>query len=286
MGTTGVSILPTKSDGKQMTMLNKTEQFPGQWGVQFNSTNIGGQIVVTASRADLTAAMLADKIAFRTNADEWQARMVFDVNGQGLSLRHSNAHYRDLMDKADIIHADGGFMVTLSRWMGEHQIVERSATTDLIHDFAACSDHEDLRFYLLGGTDEVNGKCAHELSRLYPRLKIVGRRHGYYDDVDEAEIVQEINDARPDVVWVGLGKPKEQEFCVRNRERIRASWLVTCGGCFNYITGDYARAPLWMQRLNLEWVFRMASNPKRFLVRYLTTSPHALYLALAKSKWR
>ena len=81
--------------------------------------------------------------------------------------------------------------------------------------------------------------------RPIPGLQIVGRRHGYFSRDEEDEICDEINLTLPDVIWVGLSVPLEYEFAVRNKTRLNAGWLVTCGGCYNFITGAYRpRAPL------------------------------------------
>lgn len=191
----------------------------------------------------------------------------------------SEPAYRHAMDRADLIHADGGFIVLMSRWLSGSRIKERSATTDLIHDFAEAAEREGLSFYLLGGTEEVNRQCAEALGRLYPGLRIAGRRNGYFDD-DEA-VLADIDLADPDILWVGLGKPKEQLFAARHRARLNARWIVTCGGCFNYITGHYRRAPRWMQKLNLEWLYR-AFTDRALFRRYATTSPHAIWLAMTR----
>ena len=103
-------------------------------------------------------------------------------------------------------------------------------------------DH-GLRFFLLGATEEANAEAARILEETYPGLQIVGRRHGYFSRDEEEEICDEINLTLPDVIWVGLSVPLEYEFAVRNKTRLSAGWLVTCGGCYNFITGAYARAP-------------------------------------------
>ena len=69
------------------------------------------------------------------------------------------------------------------------------------------------------------------------------------------------------MIWVGLSVPLEYEFAVRNKDRLKAGWLVTCGGCFNFVTGAYRRAPQWMQQAGLEWLFRLAREPKRLFWR-------------------
>lgn len=209
-----------------------------------------------------------------------RARLVFDVNGHALSLAKTDPSYRDAVSKADIIHADGGFLVTLSRILGLHVIPERSATTDMIHDFAEAFSGTDHGFYLLGGEERVNRRCSEILQATYPALKISGRRDGFFSSSDEQTVVDDINASGASILWVGLGKPKEQDFCVRWRDKLNVRWVITCGGCYNYITGDYSRAPLWMQRMNLEWLYRMATEPRKLFWRYLITSPHALWIAL------
>lgn len=246
---------------------------------------IAGHDISTLSRAALTALWAKDCAARRETGFADGPRLIFDVNGHGLSLAHTDPHYAAAMREASLLHADGGFFVSVSRLRGGTPIAERSATTDLLHDFAKRAAVDGLTFYLLGATEEVNKACAAQLEMLYPALRIVGCRNGYFTEGEEAAIIEAINAVRPDVLWVGLGKPREQYFSVRHAGRLQAGWLVTCGGCFNYVTGAYKRAPEWMQRSNLEWLHRMATNPRLFW-RYLVTTPHALWLALIPIKSR
>ncbi len=162
-------------------------------------------------------------------------------------------------------------------------IPERSATTDFIHDAARLAAQHGLRFFLLGATEEANAEAARILQETYPGLQIVGRRHGYFCRDEEDEICDEINLTLPDVIWVGLSVPLEYEFAVRNKARLSAGWLVTCGGCYNFVTGAYARAPRWMQAAGLEWLFRLIREPKRLFWRYAVTNPLAIFLLLTRT---
>jgi len=209
-------------------------------------------------------------------------QLIFDANGQSLSLRETHEGYRSAVDQADMIHADGQFIVAASRFRRGPSIPERSATTDMIHDAAKQAQIHGLRFMLVGGPPGLTQRTREALLKLYPGLKIVGCEHGYFSRLEEPALIRRINAAKPDIVWVGLGKPNEQIFCVRNREKIKCAWLITCGGCFHYITGDYRRAPLWMQSAGLEWLFRMASGSHSLRLRYIKTNPHAIYLALMR----
>lgn len=96
-------------------------------------------------------------------------------------------------------------------------------------------------------------------------------------------LIDQINRAAPDVLWVGMGVPYEQEFVAKVRERLEARWIITCGGCFNYVTGAYPRAPAVMQKFGLEWLFRVLHDPRRLLWRYIATNPHAIWLMLTRS---
>jgi N-acetylglucosaminyldiphosphoundecaprenol N-acetyl-beta-D-mannosaminyltransferase len=250
--------------------------------VSFPGIRIGGMRIATASRSALAEAMVADCLAARRGETAPRPRLIFSANGHALSLRETDSAYRAAVDQADVIHADGGFLVPASRLLTSTPIAERSATTDMIHDCAGQAATHGLSFYLLGGSEQVNAACARILAESYPGLVIAGRRHGYFSPEEEDDVVAGINAARPDVLWVGLGKPKEQLFSVRHRDRLRAGWLVTCGGCYNFVTGDYKRAPAWMRNHNLEWLHRMLTQPRKLFRRYLLTSPHALWLVLMR----
>lgn len=244
---------------------------------------VGGVKTACLSRAGLSELMAKDCLERRK--ENKPAALIFDSNGQGISMAATNASFAEDLKKADIIHADGTPVVVASKLLSsKSSIPERSATTDFIHDAAKTAQEKGLSFYLLGGEKEVVQNCVNRLKQTYPNLNIVGFRDGYFSAEEEVAVCDEVSKCRPDVVWVGLGKPKEQRFCVNHKDSIKAGWLVTCGGCFNYITGDYSRAPGWMQKTGLEWLHRAATNPKKLLWRYLKTTPHALFLILTRTR--
>lgn len=244
----------------------------------FEHTDVAGLPVVLADRQTLVNAALHD-CQYRESS---HSRLVFDVNGHGVALTGTDPDFKEAMEQADIVHADGGFIVTLTKWLGGPAIAERSATTDMLHDFCQMACQHDISFYLLGGNEDVLEECISRLTAMYPGLNIAGYHHGYFSESEEPSIVDDINRSGADILWVGLGKPKEQAFCVRQRERIVATWSITCGGCYNYVAGAYKRAPLWMQRFNIEWLHRMLTQPRKLFMRYLTTNPRALWMVVAE----
>ncbi|WGJ14170.1 WecB/TagA/CpsF family glycosyltransferase [Methylocapsa sp. D3K7] len=243
---------------------------------------VGGVKTKRLSRQDMILSMAEDCVKAREK--NGPCKLVFDLNGHGLALSRWNDAYRRDLSEADIIHADGQAVVLASRLLTRSPIPERSATSDLFHDAAAYAARNGCRFYLLGGTEEVNARCEIVMKKLYPELEIVGRRDGFFIEADEACLCENINRLNVDVLWVGLGKPKEQAFCVRNKHRLNVGWAVTCGGCFNYVVGEYPRAPQWMQNAGLEWLHRLATRPRQMLWRYLTTNPVAMYMLLTRTR--
>ena len=242
---------------------------------------VGGLRTACVSRAELAELMVRECREGRTTGAP--PKLVFHVNGQALSLAARDPDVRRAYDIADHVHADGQPVVFASRLLASPPIPESSPVTDFFHDAAAVACKAGLRFYLLGSTEEDNAACAEAMRHGYPGLVIAGRRHGYFRTEDEAAICDDINAAHADVVWVGLGIPLQLAFCIRNRHRIRAGWLVAAGGCFNFVSGRYRRAPAWMQRSGLEWLYRLWREPRRLFWRYAITNPHALYLLLTRT---
>jgi exopolysaccharide biosynthesis WecB/TagA/CpsF family protein len=247
---------------------------------RYGEVTVGGISTARISRQSLGQLMLADCLEARMT--QARPKLVFASNGHAIATAARDEKFRETFSQADIIHADGQAVVFASNLTGT-PIPERSATTDFIHDAAALAACHGLRFFLLGATEEANAKAAEILARRYPGLVVVGRRHGYFSLSEEDEVCDEINITKPDVIWVGLSVPLEYEFAVRNKDRLRAGWLVTCGGCFNFVTGAYKRAPLWMQQIGLEWLFRLAREPKRLFWRYAVTNPLAIFLLLTRT---
>lgn len=247
----------------------------------YSEVTVGGIATACLSRDGLARMMLQDCLDARANPNR-HPKLVFASNGHAIALAARDEAFRFTFEQADIIHADGQAAVFASQ-MTTRPIPERSATTDFIHDAAGLAARHGLRFFLLGATEETNAEAARILAETYPGLQIVGRRHGYFSRDEEEDICDEINLTLPDVVWVGLSVPLEYEFAVRNKTRLSAGWLVTCGGCYNFITGAYARAPRWMQAAGLEWLFRLILEPRRLFWRYVVTNPQAFFLLLTRT---
>jgi exopolysaccharide biosynthesis WecB/TagA/CpsF family protein len=243
-------------------------------------TNIGGLKTACVTRGELVDVMVQRVRDYHDKSTNvyHQPLSIYSTNGHSISIANSDKAMMKLLNTADLLHADGQSVVKFSEWFSNNTIPERSATTDTIHDvpqhYAA-----PLRHFLLGGKPNTIEKCADILSSTYDNFIVAGHQHGYFNPDEQESVIQEINASRPDVLWVGLGKPKEQEFIDLMKTKLNVPVIISCGGCYNFVTGEYSRAPNWMQRLGLEWLHRAATEPKKLLWRYMTTNPHAVYCA-------
>jgi N-acetylglucosaminyldiphosphoundecaprenol N-acetyl-beta-D-mannosaminyltransferase len=237
---------------------------------------VGGIAVTASTLADATRDMLDYCVGPNRRA---KPLFITSVNGQVLSICARNAGTRDLFRQADIVHCDGQPLVLLSRLSGAVAFPERVATTDLYPAVAALAAKRGATFYLLGGSEEANKRAAENSIAASPGLNIVGRSHGYLSPEDEARVVADIAALKPDILWVGLGAPREQAFCLRHREALSGVGIVkTSGGLFDFLSGEKKRAPLAVQKAGFEWLFRLLLEPRRLSWRYFVTNPHAMLI--------
>lgn len=206
------------------------------------------------------------------------------INGQVVWLSGSDADLARCLSQADVISCDSQPIVFYSRSLRKDMwLPERVATTDLIHSVARRSEREQISFFLLGATEAVNQAAFITLSTMYPNLKIVGRHHGYFSRAEEATLCETISQARPDILWVGLGVPLEQAFFERNADRLEGVGVVkTCGGCFRILAGEIARPSKFMQKIGLEWLGRLFIEPQHVFKRYLIGNTAAVWLTLTR----
>src|SRR6185312_15162686 len=158
--------------------------------------------------------------------------------------RHANDVYGEVLiggiKTACLSRADLTRMMLSDCLAGRELEISRPKLVFAVNGHAialAAQDEAFRRTFESADIIHADGQAAVALVKTYPGLQIVGRRHGYFSLLDEDEICDEINITRPDVIWVGLSVPLEYEFAVRNRARLTAGWLVTCGGCFNFLSG-------------------------------------------------
>ena len=145
---------------------------------------------------------------------------------------------------------------------------------DLMRELLKESGTKHYRHYFYGSTQETLDILREKITEKYPGAVIAGMYSPPFRSLtadEDAEIVEKINAAKPDFVWVGLGAPKQERWMAAHENRVQALMLGV-GAAFDYEAGNIRRAPAWMQRCNLEWLYRLMQDPKRLFKRYLTTN--------------
>ncbi|MFC0239251.1 WecB/TagA/CpsF family glycosyltransferase [Rhodopseudomonas telluris] len=244
---------------------------------------IGGLPIVVADRVE-TARAMVDEALKRRGLWRYPAYMT-STNGEVTYRCAVDPAEHAMFLQADAIHADGMPHVFVSRFKCDVPLPERVATTDLFHDVAREASKRGATMFMLGADETSNRLAAELVTSRYPDLKLVGRRNGFFADQDE-EIAacRQIAELAPDILWVSMGVPREQLFIGRHRHLLTTVGVIkTSGGLFDFLSGSKPRAPLWMQRLGFEWLWRMALEPRRLGMRYLKTNPYAMYLLLTQT---
>jgi N-acetylglucosaminyldiphosphoundecaprenol N-acetyl-beta-D-mannosaminyltransferase len=188
---------------------------------------------------------------------------------------------------AGLVVPDGMPLVWLGRWQG-HPDVGRCYGPDLLMAFCALAEERGYASYFYGGAPGVADELGAVLSARFPRLRVVGAIAPAFPPTP-AEIeasVARINAARPDVVWIGLGCPRQELWMAAQRERLQAPVLVGIGAAFDFHTGRVRQAPRWMMRSGLEWLFRLGAEPRRLWYRYLVYNPWFVALLLRQGAAR
>ncbi|MFW5878416.1 MAG: WecB/TagA/CpsF family glycosyltransferase, partial [Myxococcota bacterium] len=173
--------------------------------------------------------------------------------------------------ESDVLLADGMSLVFAGRLLGK-SLPERVTGIDLMHSLLEEAGAEGWRVYFLGATQEVLDAAVARAIERYPGLVVAGSHHGYFSEEEEAAIVAAIRDAGPDLLFVGMGSPKKERFLARWAAESGASVCHGVGGSFDVMAGLVRRAPQVVQAAGMEWLWRVAQEPRRLWKRYLVTN--------------
>lgn len=189
------------------------------------------------------------------------------VNADKINEVNRNPDMMEIVNRCGIINADGASVIMASKYLGK-PLPERVAGVDLMQSLVALSEKKGYSVYLLGAKQEVVEKTAEVLQNRHPKLKLVGIHNGYFKETDWPEISKELEEIKPDFVFVGITSPIKEYLIEFLQEDGNDSVFMGVGGSFDVISGSIPRAPMWMQKCNLEWLFRVIQEPKRLFKRY------------------
>jgi N-acetylglucosaminyldiphosphoundecaprenol N-acetyl-beta-D-mannosaminyltransferase len=194
------------------------------------------------------------------------------LNAHSWNLARRNPEFRQLLLSADILYADGMSLVWASRLLGT-ALPARLSSADYVVDFARACASRGVSVYLLGGNKGVAERAAGRLAELAPGLAVVGADHGHFHLGETSAVTDQVNRARPDILLVGMGSPRQESWAATNGRLLDVPVVWTVGALFDYLAGVEQRAPQWMCRAGLEWLFRLLMDPKGKAGRYLVGNP-------------
>ncbi|UCG16683.1 MAG: WecB/TagA/CpsF family glycosyltransferase [Phycisphaerales bacterium] len=198
---------------------------------------------------------------------------------------HRCPEVRYLYREADLVVADGMPLIWASRLLGT-PLPERVAGSDLFPALCARAAEFGLSVFLLGGAPGTAQRAAEILQARHPRLRVAGTYCPDYgfekDSVQASRVVAAVRAVQPDILFVGLGSPKQEKWIAANRTTCGAKLNIGVGISFSFVCGDVRRAPRWMRRIGLEWAHRLFQEPRRLWKRYLLEDPALLALVLRR----
>jgi exopolysaccharide biosynthesis WecB/TagA/CpsF family protein len=181
---------------------------------------------------------------------------------------------------AEMILLNDGIGIGLaSRFLNGEGFPENLNGTDLLPRILADIE-TPLRLYLLGAKDEQLAGAKRHIEAVYPRHSVVGSRNGYFDEAEVPVICADVTAAKPDLLLVAMGNPRQEMFIVRNRQRLAVPVAIGVGALFDFMSGSVVRAPVPFRAAGLEWLFRLLQEPRRLFRRYVIGIPRFLLVIL------
>jgi N-acetylglucosaminyldiphosphoundecaprenol N-acetyl-beta-D-mannosaminyltransferase len=193
------------------------------------------------------------------------------INAAKLVTMHGDPKLTRIIDECGLVNADGQAVVWASRMLGD-PLPERVAGIDLMHELLGLAERKGYRVYFLGARAEVLQAAMERIRERHPALEIAGARDGYFLDEEESEVCAEIADSRADILFVAMSSPRKEYFLGEHGPNLGAPFVMGVGGSIDVVAGVTRRAPLAMQRLGLEWLYRMLQEPRRMFRRYAVTN--------------
>ncbi len=190
-----------------------------------------------------------------------------------------------LVNRSGMATPDGMPLAWLCHYFGEKDVT-RVYGPDLLLSICADSCTKGYRHYFYGGGPGIAEALAKNLKQRFPDLMVAGAYSPLMlavGQLEEPSTIEMINRSNPDILWVGLGTPKQDYWVARHRPLLNAPVLVAVGAAFDFLTGRIPQAPSWMQRNGLEWLFRLSKEPRRLAYRYLVYNPLFILYILAQN---
>ncbi len=243
--------------------MNTTEAaFTPRSGPSLSILGVPFDNVTTDQTLDVISGMIASR----------KPHYIATANVDFTALAMYDEDLRRILLDAHLVVCDGMPLVWASRWLG-NPLPERVAGSDLVPKLLAIAEENNWSVYFLGGQEEVAAKAVQMVQARHPNLKIAGVMSPPFKplhEMDHATICADIRRTNPDLLFVSFGCPKQEKWIAMNYQRAGAPVSIGVGATIDFLAGHVRRAPLWMQKVGLEWLYRLLQEPRRLFKRYAT----------------
>ncbi len=205
------------------------------------------------------------------------------LNAHTFNLTLDRPEFRQILATCELLYADGMSVVWASRWLGR-PLPQRLSAADYFETFAQRCAAAQVSVFLLGGQAGVADAAATTLKKRVSGLKIAGTHDGYFQETDSEAVVTRISAARPDILLVGLGSPRQEEWIERWHEQLEVPVCWSVGALFDYFAEREPRAPQWLCRHGGEWIFRLMHRPSERWRRYLVGNARFVWAVLNEGR--
>jgi len=194
--------------------------------------------------------------------DENTGALIATANAEMIMMANKDALLKQILNEADLVVPDGAGTVWAAHHLGA-AMPERVAGYDLAQHLLARAPKKGKKVFFFGSAPGVGEKAKLKAEREYPGIEIVGVRDGYFSKAQEKEIIEQIRSAKPDLLLAALGVPRQEKWLKEHLAELAVPVAIGVGGTLDVMAGVMKRAPLWMQKAKLEWLFRGLLQPKR-----------------------
>ena len=194
--------------------------------------------------------------------DERRGALIATANAEMIMNATRDEELLEILCTADLVVPDGAGTVWAAHHLG-HEMPERVAGYDLAQALLKRAPEKNRRVFFFGSAPGVAEKAKQKAEALYPGIQVVGVRNGYFSEDEEQAIIREIREAQPDLLLAALGVPKQEKWLKKYKEELGVPVSIGVGGTLDVMAGTAKRAPVWMQKAKLEWLFRGILQPKR-----------------------
>lgn len=240
----------------------------------------------TILKTNINVTTMEKTVAYITeHLEELKGNYICVSNVHTTVMAYRDEHYRMIQNGGAMALPDGQPLSIVSRARG-YKNARRVPGPDLMPEIFRLSEKKGYTHYFYGSSEQTLKALEQSIRQTFPDLQIVGMYSPPYREMTQEEderMIQQINAAAPDFVWVALGAPKQEIWMYEHRDQINAL-MIGVGAAFDFLGGTVKRAPMWMQKLCLEWVYRIFQDPKRMLPRYLNTNFSFLYHTFQESR--